>query len=79
MLQNPCMTLGFKKNMSTKFPLGGGGGKPYPTLLFYYFLLRKCVDLEGAAGDTDPSPFPFNSTKLSSYKVPGPDPLHNHK
>ena len=30
MLQNPCKTLGFKKNMeSTKFQQGEGGGKPY--------------------------------------------------
>ena len=28
MLQNACKTLGFKKNMVYKFPLGGG--KPYP-------------------------------------------------
>ena len=31
MLQNPCKTLGFKKNMVYKIPpRGGGGGKPYP-------------------------------------------------
>ena len=32
MLQNPCKTLGFKKNMVYEIPLGGwgGGGKPYP-------------------------------------------------
>ena len=30
MLQNPCKTLGFKKNMVYKIPPGGGGGKPYP-------------------------------------------------
>ena len=31
MLQNPCKTLGFKKNMVYKIPPGGGGGegKPY--------------------------------------------------
>ena len=29
MLQNPCMTLGFEKNMVYKIP-PGGGGKPYP-------------------------------------------------
>ena len=29
MLQNPCKTLGFKKNMVYKV-LPGGGGKPYP-------------------------------------------------
>ena len=32
MLQIPCKTLGFKKNMVYKIPPGGGGGggKPYP-------------------------------------------------
>ena len=30
MLQNPCKTLGFKKNMVYKIPPEGGGGKPYP-------------------------------------------------
>ena len=32
MLQTPCKTLGFKKNMVYKIPPGGGvgGGKPYP-------------------------------------------------
>ena len=29
MLQNHCQTMGFKKNMAYKIPLGGGG-KPYP-------------------------------------------------
>ena len=29
MLQNPCKTLGFKKNMVYEIP-PGGGGKPYP-------------------------------------------------
>ena len=29
MLQNPCKTLGFMKNMVYKI-LPGGGGKPYP-------------------------------------------------
>ena len=29
MLQNPCKTLGLKKNMVHKIP-PGGGGKPYP-------------------------------------------------
>ena len=29
MLQNPCKTLGFKKNMVSEIP-PGGGGKPYP-------------------------------------------------
>ena len=32
MLQNPCKTFGFMKNMVYKIPPGGGGGggKPYP-------------------------------------------------
>ena len=46
MLQNPRKTLGFKKNMVYKIPLGGGG-KPYPASgliiiisLIYSFHLR---------------------------------------
>ena len=38
MLQNPCKTLGFKKNMVYKIPPGGGGGgggKPYPASGLY--------------------------------------------
>ena len=35
MLQNPCKTLGFKKNMVYKIPQGGGGGKPYPAIGLY--------------------------------------------
>ena len=45
MLQNPCKTLGFKKNMVYKIP-PGGGGKPYPAsglvclvLEFYLFTI----------------------------------------
>ena len=34
MLQNPCKTLGFKKNMVYKIP-PGGGGKPYPASGLY--------------------------------------------
>ena len=39
MLQIPCKTLGFKKNMVYKIPPGGGGGgagggKPYPASAF---------------------------------------------
>ena len=30
MLQNPCKTFGFKKNMVFEIPPEGGGGKPYP-------------------------------------------------
>ena len=38
MLQNPCKTLGFIKNMVYKIP-PGGGGKPYPASgLFLMFL-----------------------------------------
>ena len=35
MLQNPCKTLGFKKNMVYEIPPGGGGGKPYPASGLY--------------------------------------------
>ena len=39
MLQNPCKTYGFKKNMIYKIP--PGGGKPYPAsgLLYAVFFL----------------------------------------
>ena len=41
MLQNPCKTLGFKKNMVYKIP-PGGGGKPYPASgLFGYAVQNK--------------------------------------
>ena len=42
MLQNPCKTLGFMKNMVYKIP-PGGGGKPYPAsgLLTSNFQLCK--------------------------------------
>ena len=48
MLQNPCKTLGFKKNMVYKIPPGGGGGgKPYPAsglflkfIVFIYLVLN---------------------------------------
>ena len=39
MLQNPCKTLGFKKNMVYKIP-PGGGGKPYPASGLYHPLER---------------------------------------
>ena len=42
MLQNPCKTLGFKKNMVYKIP-PGGGGKPYPASGLLNFLrLTSC-------------------------------------
>ena len=41
MLQNPCKTLGFKKNMVYKTP-PGGGGKPYPASGLY-FCPENCV------------------------------------
>ena len=48
MLQNPCKTLGFKKNMVYKIPpRGGGGGKPYPASgLFVVSSNCKCVKVE---------------------------------
>ena len=46
MLQNPCKTLGFMKNMVYKIP-PGGGGKPYPAsgLVAHYanLALRSAV------------------------------------
>ena len=43
MLQNPCKTLGFKKNMVYKIP-PGGGGKPYPTsgLFIVFWMSYYC-------------------------------------
>ena len=42
MLQNPCKTLGFKKNLVYKIPPGGGGGcKPYPASGLYMKELNK--------------------------------------
>ena len=43
MLQNPCKTLGFKKNMVYKIPPGGGGGKPYPASGLSGFAARNIV------------------------------------
>ena len=40
MLQNPCKTLGFKKNMVYKIP-PGGGGKPYPASGLLMKYIRK--------------------------------------
>ena len=37
MLQNPCKTLGLKKNMVYKIP-PGGGGKPYPASGLIYII-----------------------------------------
>ena len=42
MLQNPCKTLGFKKNMVYKIP-PGGGGKPYPASGLFEKNLRHFV------------------------------------
>ena len=59
MLQNPCKTLGFKKNIVYKIPPGGGGGKPYPasglisesalTSFFAFFNIKKNPAKHGAA------------------------------
>ena len=45
MLQNPCKTLGFKKNMVYKIP-PWGGGKPYPASGLYSEKLSDIKDLE---------------------------------
>ena len=42
MLQNPCKTLGFKKNMVYKIP-PGGGGKPYPASGLYQIGVGSCL------------------------------------
>ena len=47
MLQNPCKTLGFKKNMVYKIP-PGGGGKPYPAsgllAMFANIQIRRFIE-----------------------------------
>ena len=57
MLQNPCKTLGFKKNMVYKIP-PGGGGKPYPAsgllvlelyIKFLFYLMRYQYFRTGAS------------------------------
>ena len=49
MLQNPCKTLGFKKNMVFKIP-PGGGGKPYPAsglnVSIYSFLVQQFIGVK---------------------------------
>ena len=70
MLQNPCKTLGFKKNMVFKIPLGGGG-KPYPAsglLIFrpslftiHYFLTHYSL-------------FIIKNGHYSLIIIPHPDP-----
>ena len=58
MLQNPCKTLGFKKNMVYKIPPGGGGGggKPYPASGLYvasytFHILYKTNCLQKLSAD----------------------------
>ena len=51
MLQNPCKTLGFKKNMVYKIPPGGGGGgKPYPASGLYGKSLNNTSEAEVSMG-----------------------------
>ena len=57
MLQNPCKTLGFKKNMVYKIP-PGGGGKPYPASGLIGFNLQKDIVL---ASNADPDEMPHNT------------------
>ena len=58
MLQNTCKTLGLKKNLVYKIPLGGG--KPYPAsgLLMYSFELSypKKVRRMAENGSAPPPP-----------------------
>ena len=65
MLQNPCKTLGFKKNMVYEIP--AGGGKPYPASGLRYL----CITLRGLiwttpAGDVNLSKT-FNKNKLGQF------------
>ena len=49
MLQNPCKTLGFRKNMVYKIP-PGGGGKPYPASGLYQCVHFYMKDLFSRVG-----------------------------
>ena len=51
MLQNPCKTLGFKKNMAYKIP-PGGGGKPYPASGLYVEVMSRLQRLKLNSGCT---------------------------
>ena len=42
MMQNPCKTLGFKKNKVCKIPPRGGGGKPYPASGLQVQMSQNC-------------------------------------
>ena len=56
MLQNPCKTLGFMKNMVYKIPPGEGGGKPYPasglsySYIFIFTLMLKLAEIPRLLG-----------------------------
>ena len=45
MLHNSRKSLGFKKNMVYKIPLGVGGGKPYPASGLILFLPKFMINL----------------------------------
>ena len=70
MLQNPCKTLGFKKNMVYKIP-PWGGGKPYPASGLLgpkskeeFALRAKTTGLRADRGGTN-----YNKSDFISKKV----------
>ena len=54
MLQNPCKTFGFMKNMVYKIP-PGGGGKPYSAsgLMFKHILAHLPTTVVPTKSDSD--------------------------
>ena len=57
MLQNPCKTLGFKKNMVYKIPPGGEGGNPYPASGLFHQGLHRL--LKSNHSNIEPLPKPY--------------------
>ena len=47
MLQNPCKTLGFKKNMVYKIPLGGEVNHIQPVAYYVITIVGTLVRFEG--------------------------------
>ena len=49
MLQNPCKTLGYKKNMVYEIPPGGGGGVNHIQPVAYSLIGTVCISHDSAA------------------------------
>ena len=63
MLQNPCKTLGFKKNMVYKIP-PRGGGKPYPASGLLLLIFNFCTFLFKCLAN-----FTFTFFSISNFNV----------